>query len=138
MGTFHFINSRFGPFTIDRFSDDTNKKLPKFNSRYYVPGTSHVNAFTADWGSENNWLSPPISLIGSVLKHMKLCKARGTLLVPAWTSSWYWTLIYPDGRLLAGFVKDVLTVNPYYISQDPNTIFQGYQQFRTLALKRAF
>ena len=56
--SFNLINSRFGHFTVDRFSSDTNNKLPIFNSRYYDPGTSGVNAFTMDWSHHNNWLSP--------------------------------------------------------------------------------
>ena len=79
----------FGPFTIDRFADDRNAKLEKFNSRYYRPGTSQVNAFTANWHHENNWLCPPIRLIGSTIRHLKVCKARCTLLVPMWVSSYF-------------------------------------------------
>lgn len=80
---FDHINSQFGPFSINRFADDRNKMLKTFNSRYYCPDTSHVNAFTADWSGKNNWLCPPISLIGSTLRHLRTCKGRGTLLVPA-------------------------------------------------------
>jgi hypothetical protein len=136
--TFNYINSRFGPFTIDRFADDFNRKLQRFNSKYFVPGSSRVNAFTADWGSENNWICPPLSLVGSVLRHMKLCKAHGTLLIPAWPSSWYWPLIYPDGFTTPSFVKEILTVNPCYHSPCPKSMFHGYQTFPTIALRIAF
>ena len=111
---FNYINSRFGPFSVDRFADDRNKKLSVFNSRYYCPGTSHVNAFTADWGNDNNWLCHPVSIIGSTIKHVRLCKGIGTLLVPIWESSYFWPLIYPNGLHFADFIKDVLIVNPYY------------------------
>ena len=70
---FDYINVHFGPFSVDRFADDRNKKLQIFNSRYYCPGTSHVNSFTADWSNHNNWLCPPVSLIGSTLKHLRTC-----------------------------------------------------------------
>ena len=56
---FDHINKCFGPFSVDRFADDRNRKLERFNSRYYCPGTSHVNSFTADWRNENNWLCYP-------------------------------------------------------------------------------
>ena len=64
-GSFNCINNKFGPFTVDRFADNKNKKVSKFNSKFFCPGSSSVNAFIVDWSSENNWLCPPISLIGS-------------------------------------------------------------------------
>jgi len=92
--SFRIIENRFGTFTIDRFSSDTNKKVSRFNSKFYCPGTSNVNAFTADWGSENNWLCPPVSLIGNVLKHMKLCNAVSAVLeislfLASFVSKWF-------------------------------------------------
>ena len=83
------LNSRYGPFTIDSFADNLNTKLPQFNSKFYCPQTSAVDSFTEDWGGDNNWICPPVNLIGSVFKHMKLCKARGTVLVPVWQSSYF-------------------------------------------------
>ena len=56
-----YINSLFGPFSVDRLADDRNRKLAIFNSRYYCPGSAHVNSFTADWSTDNNWLCPPVS-----------------------------------------------------------------------------
>ena len=116
-GCFDHINARFGPFTVDRFSSDTNNKVPVFNSRFFVPGTSGVNAFTMDWRRHNNWLCPPVSMITAAIRHLKLCRARGTLLVPAWPSSYFWPVIYPNGTSMADFVKDFLVVDPFYISK---------------------
>jgi hypothetical protein len=39
---------KWGTITIDRFADDKNKKLDKFNSRFWVPGTDGVGAFAFD------------------------------------------------------------------------------------------
>ena len=136
--TFDFINARFGNFTVDRFADDRNKKLPIFNSRYYCPGTSHVNSFTADWSKDNNWLAPPISLIGSTIKHLRACKGTGTLLIPAWESSYFWPLIFPNGTETAYFIKGILVVNPYYQSYNENNVFNGHAPFKALALKLQF
>ena len=36
--TFSFLNRKYGPFTIDRFADDKNTKLSRFNSKYYHLG----------------------------------------------------------------------------------------------------
>ena len=85
--SFNIISNKDGPFSIDRFANN------------------YVNAFTDDWSKDHNWLYSPISCIGSVLRHLTLCKARGALIVPIWPSSYYWPLIYPHGDKMADFVK---------------------------------
>ena len=132
--TFNEINTRFGQFTIDRFADNLNSKLPRFNSKYHCPGTSGVDAFTEDWTNENNWICPPVSLIGSVFRRMKKCKATGTILVPVWRSAYFWPLLYPDGIRLAPFIKDYMVVKPYYTSRGSNKVFIGRPNFNALAL----
>ena len=69
-----------------------------------------MNAFTANWHHENNWLCPPIRLIGSTIRHLEVCKARGTLLVPMRESSYFLPLIYPNGLHPAAFIKDLVVV----------------------------
>ena len=135
---FVLINNRFGPFIVDRFADNINTKLPRFNSKFYCPGSECVNAFTANWRNETNWLCPPVALIGSVLRHMKICKSNGTLLVPIWPSAYFWPLIYPNGRLMASFVKDFIVVKPYFVSSGENIVFKGYTSFNCLALSIRF
>ena len=137
--SFETIQKRFGPFEVDRFADDKNKRLEIFNSKYYCPGTAHVNSFTADWRGKNNWLSPPVKDIISTIKHLELCKGHGTLLIPCWPSAIWWPLIYPDGKCIAGFVKGMLVLDPFYTSySDNSTVFRGFQRFKTLALKVDF
>ena len=51
---FRLINNLYGPFTVNRFINNLNRKLKMFNSKYYCPGTSHVNAFTDDWSNDLN------------------------------------------------------------------------------------
>ena len=41
-----------------------------------------------DWSDDLNWLCPPIWSIGSEIRHLKFCKAKGTLLVRVWRSSY--------------------------------------------------
>ena len=43
---FDFFNALWGPFTIDRFADNENSQLPRFNSKFYCPGTEGVDAFS--------------------------------------------------------------------------------------------
>ena len=76
------LDALWGPRSIDRFACSYNAKLPRFNSRFLQPGTEAVDAFSQDWALENNWLVPPVTLIGRVLRQMRDCKAIGTMIVP--------------------------------------------------------
>ena len=60
---FNEIDRIWGPHTVDRFADNSNAKLSRFNSKFWCAGTSQVDAFSVSWQMENNWLVPPISLI---------------------------------------------------------------------------
>jgi len=134
--TFNFIESNYETFTVDRFSDDLNNKVDKFNSEFHCPGSSGVNTFTEDWKHEFNWVCPPIYLIGEALEHFRVCKAKGVLFVPEWKSSYYWPLLTPNGDCFYNFIKDILYLDPYFINNThtESTPFQGFAKFRSLAL----
>ena len=102
------LEQLWGPYSIDRFASSYNAKLSRFNSRFLQLGTEAVDAFIQDWSSENNWLVPPISLIGRLLSHMHESKAVGTLIVPMWKSSYFWSLLCSDGVHFNAFVADWL------------------------------
>ena len=51
---FQSLDKRWGPHSVDRFSADYNKKLDRFNSRWWVPGTEADNAFDQSWSAECN------------------------------------------------------------------------------------
>ena len=133
--TFAFIQDRFGRLDIDRFADANNAKLNRFDARFRCPGCGTVDTFTADWSLDFNWLCPPISLIADTLKHAGLCHASGVLLVPEWPSSYFWPLLSPNGKNFENWVKEVLVLDPYYVSSNCiNSVFAGHTPFRTLAL----
>ena len=46
------------------------------------PSSEGVDAFSVDWAGENNWLVPPVYLIGHTIFHLEACGARGVLVVP--------------------------------------------------------
>ena len=106
--SFYDISKRFGPFTIDRFADNLNTQTRRFNSKFYCPQTEEVNCFTKNWKGENNFLCPPISLIGSTIRHLRICKATGTLVIPVWPSAYYWPMLYPKGKSHCQFCKRFL------------------------------
>ena len=65
---FDLMNGLWDPFTIDRFANFNNKKLNRYNSLYWNPGSEAIDAFSQNWQFENNWLVPPVF---SVLKSYK-------------------------------------------------------------------
>ena len=78
---------------------------------------------------------PPINLIGDTIKHAKLCLASGVLFVPEWPSAYSWPLLTPDGKNFYTFVRDVLVLDPYYVSKEEiDSVFTGFAPFRSLAL----
>ena len=101
---FAWLNSLWGPFTVDNFADHVNAKLLIFHSKFWCPGTSAVDTFTTDWRDGMNWLVPPIVLIWCTLRHAKIYGARGCLVIPQWQSAYFWPMICSDGMHLEGFV----------------------------------
>ena len=107
---FASIDLQWGPHSVDRFANNLNTQLPRFNSRFWCPGTEAVDAFTCDWGQEVNWVCPPPYLVPGTIRHASKTCSKGTLMVPAWPSAPYWPMLYPAGRDAASFVKEVMVL----------------------------
>ncbi|CAC5414806.1 unnamed protein product [Mytilus coruscus] len=45
-------------FTFDRFADDTNHKIVRLHSKFWVPGTGGVDALAFDWSREKRGFCP--------------------------------------------------------------------------------
>ena len=104
---FEELDRDWGPHTVDRFASYYNTHLPRFNSRFWNPGTEAVDAFTCDWHGEVNWWCPPPYLVPRTIKHAQRSGVCGTLLVPEWKSAAFWPLLFPDGASSAWFVREV-------------------------------
>ena len=102
---FQYLEQRWGPHTVDRFANCYNNQLPHFNSRFWNPGTEAVDAFTCDWGEDNNWFWPPVYLIPRIIMHARRCCVVGTLLAPEWPSAPFWPILYPDGKVPAPLLQ---------------------------------
>ena len=126
-----------GPYDVDRFADDSNARVHVFNSRFFCPGSSHIDAFTTNWSGKNNFVSPPVRDIVKVIKHMELCKAYGTLVIPCWYSAFWWPYLL-NNENWAPFIKRVIVLDPYYYSYGSGDIFKGYQRFNKLTLEIDF
>ena len=72
----------------------------------------YLDAFTASWQSENNWLFYLPYLIPKVLKHLEFSKATGTLVAPMWTSAIWWLLLTYDGKTFGHKVIEYFVVEP--------------------------
>ena len=90
---FRHISKVLGRTDVDRFADANNRKLPLFNSRFYCLHSIGTDAFTQNWEGVENWLVPPIYLIGRTLSYLSLTKSRGILVVPMWRSAYFWPII---------------------------------------------
>jgi len=42
------------------FASPNNVHVDIFNTRFWAPGSEAVDAFTCDWGTDINWLFPPV------------------------------------------------------------------------------
>ena len=104
---FDILDRRWGPLSIDCFANYYNKKINRFYSLFNSQGCEGVDAFSFNWNGENCLLVPPVCIVGKVLRHLQLCRAKGILLVPAWPSAHFWPLLVTE---FAPFVQDSLRV----------------------------
>ena len=103
---------RWGPYTADRFSSYRTRQIPRFCSRWLNQCMEHLDAFTASWSGENNWLFPPPCIILRVMKHLQFSGANGTSVAPMLTSVPWWPLLTYDGINFRPEVIDYIVIEP--------------------------
>ena len=103
---FKTLDALWGPHSVDRFANDQNTKLSRFNLLFWTSNCEAVDAFSQNWVDENNWLVPPIFFISTVIRHLLTCKACGTLVIPAWPSAPFWPLLFASERMTHIYVID--------------------------------
>ena len=121
---FHELDQLWGPHTIDRFANQFNTQLLRFNSRWWCPDTEGVNSFTCNWGNDINWICPPPYLVPRVIRHAARTGAKDTLVFPCWPSAPYWPMIYPNGQDVADFISEFRLLESYRQPADRATTFQ--------------
>ena len=114
---FTHLDRLWGLHTVDRFANAANAHLPRFNSRFRVPGTEAVDAFSISWYGENNWLVPPVHCITRVVQHLLVCGAVGTLVVPYWPSNVFWPFLFANAIQFQPYVLE------YIHFPDPSGVF---------------
>ena len=116
---FNILNSRYGPFSLDAFSNSYNKKCSRFYSLFFSPGCLGIDALTYDWKGENVLLVPPVNAIGQALSHLKACQAKGVLVAPKWPSSYFWPLLLNQ---FSRFISDIC------VFKGKNVLCHGYNK----------
>ena len=99
----------------------SNAHLPRFKSRFRVPGSEAVDAFSASRTGENNWLVPPVQCIIRVVQHLLVCTAVGTLVVPYWPSNAFWPFLFTSSVEYQPYVIESIYIIIYF--PDPSGIF---------------
>ncbi|XP_052782688.1 uncharacterized protein LOC128218952 isoform X1 [Mya arenaria] len=125
---FNDLERVWGPHTCDRFACSYNAKCANFNSKYWCPGTTSVDAFSVQWSGENNWLVPTPRLINDCIIKIKKEQCKATLLVPMWKSAPFWPICFQSDGEKAGFVHDCIVFQPRRLTRrgrGRNGIFDG-------------
>jgi len=105
---FAYVDSLWGQHTVDRFANNFNTQLTRFNSRFWCPDTEVVDTFTCNWEQEVNWVCPPPILILCAIRHAAETFAKGTLIVPSWPSALFWRILFPGLNEVAWFVREMM------------------------------
>ena len=133
--TFTWLSRELGPFTIDCFADESNKKVPRFFSNFLCPTSLGIDAFSHSWDYENCWICPPVKSILSVTKKLSKVKGKGVLIVPKWTTASFWPFLFPDGQNLSPIFQGVMEFNPDICqNQRARSVISGKTTFPFLAL----
>ena len=107
---FQSLNARWGPHSVDRFSSYFNSQVVSFNSNYFSPGCTAVDALAQDWSFDNNWVCPPAHSIVAGVKHLRYRKGVGTLIILEWPSASFWPFLHFISSRFHAFVKEFVVL----------------------------
>ena len=88
------VDSRFGPWDIDRYASATNHVCPRFNTIYDTANAEAVDALSQDWSTGHGFVLPDFHSISMILDHIERCNARVTLIVPEWRKCPWWPRLW--------------------------------------------
>ena len=84
----------------------------RFCSEYFHPAAVWTDAFSAPRADDNNWLFPPVPLIGRTPNHACASGGRGTLIVPLSPGCQWGPLLRPRGRWIPEISEALLLGTP--------------------------
>lgn len=80
------LNKRWGPHDIDRFATPDNAVCKRFNTRA-------ASAMAVPWAGRNNWVAPPLKMLGAVVQKLVQEEASATLIAPEWPGRPWFALL---------------------------------------------
>jgi hypothetical protein len=91
---YRYLDRLWGVHTIDRFSSLATAQIPVYNSQYWDPHTSGVDALAqSDWATHNNYVCPPFRLLNRIIDTIVNQRAQATVIAPKWPSQpWFYRL----------------------------------------------
>jgi hypothetical protein len=93
-GVWEQIFREFPTLSVDRFANEDNTKLRKYNSRYAHPGSEGYNAMAQMWSrTELSYACPPLAMVGPVLRLIREQRTMAVVVVPVWTYQPWWPLL---------------------------------------------
>ena len=110
---FNYIDTFWGPHTIERFASLKTKQLERYCSRYRNPGWVATDGFSVSWSHEVDWLFPPPYLEPHVLRYTSVGREYGTLVVPEWHSASWWPLLVEKGGSWKSFISQSIQIQRY-------------------------
>ena len=116
---FRWLDTLWGPHSLDCFASLKTRQLPRYCSRWWNPGCFAVDAFTVDWSQERVWLVPPVHIIARVIDMLLSYECHGTLVVPEWKSALWWPKLHSGSGWMA-MVKGVV-----YLPKEEDTFVAG-------------
>lgn len=85
------LQDLWGKFTIDRFASMHTAQVEIYNSFFWDPKTSGVDALAQqDWDQHLNFINAPIFLLPRVVQKIMYSQAEAIVVVPRWRGqAWY-------------------------------------------------
>ena len=133
---FASLSSAWGPFDLDAFASDRNRRLARFWSKLFSERAEGLDAFSQTWDDLHLWVCPPVSLVAKAIRFLAASSnCTGVFCVPAWRTSPFWLVLIPDGRHFANLVLNFVFFNPKYYSGGAvkSRMFRGVPHWDSLA-----
>lgn len=93
---FNKLEKQWGHFTMDRFASFRTAQVSTFNSYFWEPHSTGVNALAQpDWPDHFNYMNSPFFLIPRVLDKIQDTQAEAVVLVPRWLGQvWFQKVVH--------------------------------------------
>lgn len=91
--TWDVIRNEWPDLQVDRFADQYNARLRRWNSRWAHPQSDAANALAQDWTGTFSYVCPPMAMVQEVLTFIDRQGYRAVVVVPVWGKQVWWPLL---------------------------------------------